>query len=67
MNKIVFLKFLELLMVFSALFELYVAYVSPTRRENIFFILSSFVCMTTFVMLKRRVNKLELKTTRITD
>ena len=65
MNKIVVLKFLQVLMLLSALFELYVAYVSPTKKETIVFILSSFVCMITFVMLKRRVNKLELKTPRI--
>lgn len=58
MNRIVVLKFLQVLMLLFALFELYVAYVSPTIKDTMTFILFSIVCMTTFVMLKRRITKL---------
>ena len=58
MNKIAALKFLQVLMVLFALFELYVAYVSPSIKDTILFVLFSFVCMTAFVMLRRRIVKL---------
>ena len=58
MNEIFVLKFLQVLMVFSALFELYVAYVSPTIRDTILFVLFSFVCVTAVLMLRRRIGKL---------
>ena len=65
MNKITILIGLQVLMVLFALFELYVAYVSPTIKDTITFVVFSFVCITTFVMLKQRVSK--LKSLRIKD
>ena len=65
MNKIAALKFLQVLMLLFALFELYVAYVSPSIKDTITFVVFSFVCITTFVMLKQRVSK--LKSLRIKD
>lgn len=58
MNKIIIFKTLQVLMVLFATFELYVAYLSPTVKDTIQFIIFSLFCMTTFVMLKQRVSKL---------
>lgn len=65
MNKIAALKFLQVVMALFALFELYVAYVSPTIKDTITFVIFSFFCIMTFLMLKQRVSK--LKSLRIKD
>lgn len=67
MNKIALYKGLQVLMVLFAMFELYVAYVSPTIRDTIQYIIFSLVCMTTFVMLAQRVRKLKLESVRIEE
>lgn len=67
MNKITILKSLQVLMVLFAMFELYVAYVSPSVKDTITFVVFSLVCMTTFVLLKRRVSNLKLRSLRIKD
>lgn len=61
MNKIIILRGLQVLMVLFAMFELYVSHLSPTRKDTIMFAAFSLVCMTTFVMLKRRINKLKVR------
>ena len=58
MNKIIILRGLQVLMVLFTMFELYVAHLSPTRKDTIMFAVFSLVCMTTFLMLKQRVSKL---------
>ena len=60
MNKITIFKGLQVLMVLFAIFEVYVAYVSPTMNDKATFVVFSLVCMNTFVMLKRRIDKLKL-------
>ena len=67
MNKITILMGLQVLMVLFALFELYVAYVSPTIKDTITIVMFSLFCMSVFVMLKRRVSKLKLRSLRIED
>jgi hypothetical protein len=67
MNKITILQTLQVLMVLFAIFELYVAYVSPTIKDTIQFIIFSLFCMATFLMLKRRIIKLQIVSSRIKD
>lgn len=61
MNKITILRGLQVLMVLFAMFELYVSYLSPARKDTIMFSVFSLVCMTTFLMLKRIINKLKAR------
>jgi len=61
MNKIIILRGMQVLMVLFAMFELYVAHVSPTRKDTIMFTVFSLLCMTTFLILRRRVNKLKVR------
>jgi len=67
MNKITLFIGFQVLMVSFAMFELYVAYVSPTIKDTITFVMFSLFCMTVFVMLKRRVSKVRLSSLRIED
>ena len=60
MNKITIFKGLQVLMVLFAMFEVYVAYVSPTMKDKVTFVIFSLVCLNTFVMLKRKIDKLKL-------
>jgi membrane protein implicated in regulation of membrane protease activity len=65
MNKITTLKVLQAAMVFFAMFELYVAYVSPTLKYTIQFIIFSLFSMITFLMLNQKVSKLKRISDRI--
>jgi hypothetical protein len=59
MHKITIFKGVQVLMVLFAIFEVYVAYVSPAMKGKVTFVIFSLVCMNTFVMLKRRIDKLK--------
>jgi hypothetical protein len=65
MKKIAFFKMLRALMVLFAIFELYVAYVSPTRKDTIIYVLFSLFCLTTFFMVKRKTEILKARQANI--
>ena len=67
MTKLAILKGLQVLMLLFAIFELYVAYVSPTIQDRHTFIALSLVSTMTLMMLKKRVSKLKLRSLRIED